>query len=520
MNLEYKIALRVSLLVILFIGMNIVYTNYFYEDDLKKHSHKMLKSIQSIKPESDIVYLGESSNITFSKYDNDRRTMGEFVSDYYPDLVTSSVTKRAAHAGIFKHILSNIPPSTKKITVVVTLNLRSFSFFWIYSKLETALQKEVILIQDRPALVNRALLSFKDYEVLNEKERIKLLKGAWSSHPFHDLPFELLFKDTKTWDKAMDNAGIKGMNGKRDQKKTELACNYIKTYAFQIDFDNNPRIKDFDDIIQLGKERNWNLVFNLVPENVEKADLLVGEKLTYFMKDNAEKLATYFSNQGVQVINNLELVEDSEFIDQHLTTEHYAEKGRKSVARELALLIKQYHQKEFAETNFLQFAKNYKPIPIDNYYSFIKNDSKWKFYNDFDENILWGSIKRVTTKNSFSGKSSGFAVKGNQYGPCLVVNPDIKQRKKALVISIKGKIFSESLNSLEPKIVIEAKTSENKIWKSFKIVDLIKYENKWCDFAVNYQLPKWINNSKEIKVYLLNHHEDPVYIDDFEVNFY
>ena len=153
-----KIALRIIVLIVLLVGMNVIYSKFFYEDDLKKHSLNMFNSIQSIKPESDIIYLGESSNSTYSKHDKDKRTLGEFVSDYYPTLITSSVTKKAAHAGIFKHILSNIPESPKKRTVIVTLNLRSFSASWIYSKLETALQKEVILIQNRPDLLNRALL--------------------------------------------------------------------------------------------------------------------------------------------------------------------------------------------------------------------------------------------------------------------------------------------------------------------------------------------------------------------------
>jgi len=515
-----KIALRIIVLIVLLVGMNVIYSKFFYEDDLKKHSLNMFNSIQSIKPESDIIYLGESSNSTYSKHDKDKRTLGEFVSDYYPTLITSSVTKKAAHAGIFKHILSNIPESPKKRTVIVTLNLRSFSASWIYSKLETALQKEVILIQNRPDLLNRALLSFKDYDVLNEKERVKLLFNAWTNQRYHDLPFEFPYKHIKEWDKAKASIGIKGLNGKLSKKKTSLACNYIKRYAFQIDFENNPRIKDFNQIIQLGKERNWNLVFNIVPENLEKADFLVGENITYFMKENVKQLENYFTKKGVLVVNNLSIVEDSEFRDQMLTTEHYAEKGRKSVARSVAIAIKKFHQEKFSETNFKQFVYDYKPIQIDPFYTISKSEGNWEFSNDFEGDKVWGSPKNITSEKAFSGNKSGFALKGSIYGPSLIVNPKLSPQENLLGVIIKGKIFSENLNSHKTKIVIQAKSLENKIWKSFKVKNLIKHEKKWCDFTVTYQLPSWIKESKKVRIYLLNESKEKCYLDDFKVIFY
>ena len=520
MDLIKKIAVRFIVLVALLVGMNFIYSKYFYEDDLKKHSLNMFNSVKSIKPDSDIIYIGESSNSTYYKHDNDKRTLGEFVSDYYPSLTTSSVTKKAAHAGIFKHILANIPNSSKKQTIIVTLNLRSFSADWIYSKLETALQKEVILIQNRFSLLNRALLSFKDYEVINGKERTQILHSTWKRELFHDLPFDLAHKNVKEWDKAKATEGIEGLDGKRNEKKTSLACNYIKRYAFQIDFDNNPRISDFNDIIELGKERDWNLVFNIVPENVEKAEFLVGEKLTYFMKENVTQLKNYFENKGVLVVDNLTLVEDSEFRDQHLTTEHYAEKGRKSVARSVAIAIKKFHQDEFLETDFKQFVRNYKPIHIDPFYTVNKSGGKWEFMNNFEGSETWSSPKSITTEKSFSGKKSGFASKAFIYGPGLIINPQEAPQEELLGVIIKGKLYSENLSSHKAKMVIQAKTSNNKIWKSFKVKNLIKSENKWCDFSATYQLPKWINEAKELKVYLLNESKERVYIDDFEVIFY
>ena len=77
--------------------------------------------------------------------------------------------------------------------------------------------------------------------------------------------------------------------GQRGQEMTDLACHYIKAHAFQIR-DDNPRIKDFDKIVELCKERGWNLVFNILPENVDKANELVGKDLLFLMKQNRDYL--------------------------------------------------------------------------------------------------------------------------------------------------------------------------------------------------------------------------------------
>ena len=47
--------------------------------------------------------------------------------------------------------------------------------------------------------------------------------------------------------------GIKNSDGTINRQLTELACHYIKTYAFQIDTQRNPRIKDFDKIVCVAK---------------------------------------------------------------------------------------------------------------------------------------------------------------------------------------------------------------------------------------------------------------------------
>jgi hypothetical protein len=65
------------------------------------------------------------------------------------------------------------------------------------------------------------------------------------------------------------------------------------------------------------------------------------------MNQNVEKLTNYFEAQGVIVVNNLNSVDDEQFIDQDWTTEHYAEKGRKTVAKNVAEGLKKWHKDDF-----------------------------------------------------------------------------------------------------------------------------------------------------------------------------
>lgn len=165
-----KIAFKVILLFIVLVIINAVYSKWFYEDDIQQHSD-IINLVRDIPNDADIIYVGESSNNSFRRDDLDKRYISAFVGDYFPELNTYDITKPAAHAGIYKVLLENIPLENQVKTVIVTLNLRSFNANWIYSDLETPLQKSLVLIKPYPPLFNRFLLSFKAYDIKSESER-------------------------------------------------------------------------------------------------------------------------------------------------------------------------------------------------------------------------------------------------------------------------------------------------------------------------------------------------------------
>ena len=346
-----KLLIRIGIVLALLVVLNWVYSKWFFEKDLRKHSDIVELSWQVVEDSCRIIYLGESSNNNYGEEEISHRKISDFTSDYFPKVKMGDLTKEASHAQTFYYMLKHIPASSAVETVVVTMNLRSFGWLWINSRLETPLRKQLVLLEDRPPLLNRFLLAFKDYPIKTEDEWNELVFEHWRNDTFNipDFPW----RTTVDWDYGMYSYGWYDFNGQRDWDMTALACHYIKTYAFQIN-DDNPRVKDFDAIVELCRERGWNLVFNLMAENVDKANEMVGKDLMLLMKNNHDYLLNRYGNlDGVTVVDNFDLVRDVNFIDQDWTTEHYYEEGRRIVAHHLAQTLRDYYPDSYKDPETL-----------------------------------------------------------------------------------------------------------------------------------------------------------------------
>lgn len=494
----YKtILVKLSLLIIIIVGLNFIYSKWFYENDIQEHS-EIINLVRDIPKSADIIYIGESSNNTFRGDDKDKRPISAFVADYFPAKSTFDITKPASHAGIYKALLKKIPEDSKVKTVVVTLNLRSFNATWIYSSLETSLQKSLVLIKPYPPLFNRFLLSFKAYDVQSESERERQLKKKWRNDTFH-LPYDFQFRNVIEWDKWMSNSGVKDSSGNIDHAQTELACHYIKTYGFQIDTANNVRINDFNEIIELAHERGWNLVFNLLAENTEKAKELVGDDLLFMMKDNVRILESYFKERGVMLVNNLNEVENEQFIDQHWTTEHYAEKGRKTIAKNVAEALRTWH---------------------DDFYCSVDNSITYQtdFFNDCDsKHVVWGQMQSITEEAAFSGEKSSQTGAGNHYSITMEypLNAIPDSLKRNIVIDLM--LNQTSLNH-DAKLVLQASgTDFSSYWNGYDLTDDVKEKNTWIKYHKTVTIPDSIKHASLIKIYVYNQSKEKIYIDDFRI---
>lgn len=329
-----KLLIHTVVFAAMLVLMNWIYARWFYQEDLLKHSNLVTMSWQVAADSCELVYLGESSNKTFGYQDKDQRKISEMIADYFPGIRCGDITKEASHAEIYYYLLKNIPKDSQVKTVVVTMNLRSFGSNWINSPLETALQKSMVLIKGYPPLMGRALLAFKAYPIHDEKEWNQKIQEGWKKSTL-DFPYPFPYKTTYEWNRAIGREKVRDSLGQPDKAMTELTAHFVKNYAFQIR-DDNPRVKDFDRIVRLAKQRGWTLVFNLMAENTDRAEELVGDDLVYLMRENAQYLVQRYEAMGVAVVNNLEVVRDPQFIDRTWPTEHYYEKGRKTIAGRVA----------------------------------------------------------------------------------------------------------------------------------------------------------------------------------------
>lgn len=336
-----KIIIKIIYFILILIALNFIYTVTFFKRDLSEMSEEIIK-IKDKQANTDIFYFGESSNFNFRDNDSIKLCISEMTGLFFPHLKLTTINKPASHAGIFKYWLTQINLNKNKPkAIIVTLNLRSFDAAWIHSKLETSLQQSIVLIKPYPNLINRFLLSLQAFDNKTEKQREIEMLNDWKSKQLI-FPFKFKYKTVRDWDNAIAQGTFLKPDGSWDTDKINLACHYIKGYAFNLN-ENNPRVKDFDEIVEWCRYNKINLYLNLMAENIQYADSLVGKELVFLMKQNRNFLVNRYSNKMCNVIDNLELVEGKEFTDQNWTTEHYGYKGRMIIAKNLAYkLIKQF----------------------------------------------------------------------------------------------------------------------------------------------------------------------------------
>jgi hypothetical protein len=174
------------------------------------------------------------------------------------------------------------------------------------------------------------------------EERAPIIQAHWRNDKLNVAP-DFPYKTTSEWDAWRCMAGIDTLpDGTWDHARIGFACNFIKIMGFSIDTLTNPRIKDFDEIVEVAKEKNLHLVFNLLPENVQYADSIVGAQLAALIRQNRDLLVKRYNKNGVIVVDNLEKVPGKNFIEQDQVTEHYNQLGRWIIATNVVMTAGKY----------------------------------------------------------------------------------------------------------------------------------------------------------------------------------
>lgn len=330
MEMVKKIALRLGLIAIIVIISNFIYKNTTYSDDLKSDAN-ILSKFQNAQEKADVLYFSSSPNATFADgIDTDTHSISQMVDDSITDLKIMSVDTGAIHAGVFKKLIELIPDNSKTKKIIVHLNYRSLGIGWIQSRLENAIQKEMPFYSNYPAIVGRYLQGLNAYEAITSEERERLMLNYWSTK---QLPFDAPKNTVKNWC-ALEKWGD-WTNPKR-----QLADHYIKNFAFTIE-EENPRLQDYDGIAELCKTKNIELIYVILPENLEEGKALVDEDLTQLMLDNKEILKKRYEAKGVKVVDCFDVLGTEDFLEKDFPSEHYFQRGRQEIARRIIAVMKQ-----------------------------------------------------------------------------------------------------------------------------------------------------------------------------------
>ena len=328
-GLQYSIKLSLIAMTIVLSAM--VYKAVYWEAELKDQGH-MLFNVLEFQWHNDALYIGESSNYWTSPNDSDKRSISDMINAQLLKGRLSGTQVPAYHAGMFLPVIKHIDPNSRVKHLVVTMNLRSFGQAWIYSTQEAALMRSKCFYGDHHPLLNRMAAALGYYEQPSASSQEEKMLTAFEHDPIIS-KVALPYKTINTW---------KDHIVYDDPAKQALAHHYVKAYAFSIDTLNNPRVADFDAIVDVCKTKGIHLYFNIMSENTAWADSLVGPALSGLMSENVSKLIQRYSAKGVIMINNLSLVPAAYFGEKDWTTEHYDQNGRQIIARHVAATLNQY----------------------------------------------------------------------------------------------------------------------------------------------------------------------------------
>lgn len=481
------IIIRAIIVLLSFIGMNKLYSLFYYESDLQKFA-PIINEIRAIPQSAKVLYIGESSNITSYKNDTDKRPISALMGRHYPEGFITHLTQPAGHLGIFHSMLEAIDPNSNIETIVLTVNLRSFNAEWKYSPLESNLQKSAILLRNGPPLYKRFLLSFKSYP--NESDAIleRLIHADWRANEL-DVSAEFPHKYMLDWREAFN----------RENSSNSLGSEFITTYAFSIN-EHHERFHELDKIIELAEVRGWNLLVHILPENFEAARENVGRELTDLMDKNVSVITDYLTRRKIPFVSLHRTLPDDYFMDKEWPTEHYVYEGRKVIADQLAASLSRRYSNVYIENP--QEAKT----------SFL-------FKNDCEGTEYWANMHTITFDDARSGLRSSKTGLKDEYSinfeQLYTSIPNDRKNKVKIDLFCKSDHYSDKM-----LLVLDAFLSNGeRIWKGEPITKLSIQNSDWNHISKEWELGEAYQKCKRINVYVYNPTKRTLLVDDVTIEF-
>jgi len=321
-----QIALKGLLLLVGLIALNFIYKATLWQSDLEQYTSLTdeIKNTQN----ADILYLGDCSDAYFGSGNEHEKGISQLLDSLLPNTKVATISETGFHAGMFSSVLHHIPTNSKIKTVIVTMNLRSFAAYVKYTFITNSINQRLVMLDNNPPLLNRFFLMVNNSEHYSGAELDTMKINRWKNDPLNASPYNNLFD----WKTAYENGKIIDFDANWTTQLKEKGAAHIANYAFEINTKTSLRIKDFDNIVTIAKNRNWKLVFHLLPENSSTSQQLVGKELTNLINHNRKLLKQRYNKNGVVVVDNIGLLNTEEFIETKPNS-HYQYNGRRLMAK-------------------------------------------------------------------------------------------------------------------------------------------------------------------------------------------
>jgi hypothetical protein len=301
-----------------------VYEVYFYPDVLKSEGWLKKVGEDCYAKKTDIIYFSASPNCSAPIFEEDKTTIHENMELNLKNYSVSALDTGSAHAGIFLYALEHLPANYTPKMVVIDLTLRSFSNVWIHSGLENSMQRNLMYWNNNYGLYNKIQTSLKNYSYIPFHERNEITSY---DEKFKHLPFKDSNNTVKLWFDSLT----------RLNQTDFLGREYVRNFGFILN-SKNEMLAHFDKIVKLCKAKDIELVFLILPENIQQMDEMAGKNLRVLCHRNVRFLKNHFKNAPVKIID-LHNRLGAEYFYEPYPTEHFKAAGRKIIGEEVAKVI-------------------------------------------------------------------------------------------------------------------------------------------------------------------------------------
>jgi len=271
------------------------------------------------------IYFSDSVDFYHSPEDKDKRSISSLLIDRLPGWQGHVVAHKAYHVGVYRSFLEYITKQSSSFpkVVVVPINLRSFSTYWMYN----------------PSWQFLNLRQYLEYNSWIYRIFFKPIKGFQVSEKkaLPDSEYKRLTLNIR----GEEYGFLRDYFG--DQFRETSQANFIKKiylYYGETIREDSIRLSELVELANLGKKIGIRVIFYITPVDFITCKQYVGEAIVNTFTQNIKKISGALRNKNVELYDFSFLLSPTHFYyGSPYPNEHLNQKGRGKLANQIAELV-------------------------------------------------------------------------------------------------------------------------------------------------------------------------------------